>query len=197
MKTVLRAPAPDVFKACTEPDRLAEWWGPRGFTCPSIEVDLRVGGRYRIAMQPPDGELFHLTGEFVAVEPPAHLAYTFRWEEPDPDDRETAVRLSLADLGGSTELTLDHGPFATEARLAVHRQGWADGFDRLEELLARPEAEDPEEELFPAGENAPRTAGPGSGEEYPAGVETDEGQRPDEKLADGQPGMADDPPRAD
>jgi uncharacterized protein YndB with AHSA1/START domain len=91
MKRVLPAPRPLVFKACTEPDELTKWWGPRGFTAPSVEVDLGVGSSYRIAMQPPDGDVFYLSGEFREVDPPAHLAYTFRWEDPDPDDQETVV----------------------------------------------------------------------------------------------------------
>jgi uncharacterized protein YndB with AHSA1/START domain len=59
MKRVLRAPPSAVFRACTEPEELAKWWGPRGFTTSAIELDLRVGGRYRFAMQPPEGDLFH------------------------------------------------------------------------------------------------------------------------------------------
>jgi uncharacterized protein YndB with AHSA1/START domain len=135
MRRVLPAPRPLVFEACTEPSELAKWWGPRGFTAPSIESELRTGGSYRIAMQPPDGELFYLSGEFVEVDPPARLAYTFRWEDPDPDDRETQVTLSLGDLGESTELLITQGPFATEARRALHDQGWTDCLDRLHELL--------------------------------------------------------------
>ena len=135
MKRVLPAPRARVFAACTEPDELAKWWGPHGFTSPSIELDVRVGGSYRIAMQPPDGELFHLSGEFLEVEPPARLAYTFRWEEPDPDDQETIVTLSFADRGDSTEVTFTQRAFATEARRALHEQGWTDGFERLEKAL--------------------------------------------------------------
>jgi uncharacterized protein YndB with AHSA1/START domain len=124
-----------VFRACTEPELLAKWWGPVGFTAPSIEMDLRVGGSYRIAMQPPDGELFYLAGEFREVDPPARLAYTFRWEDPDPEDQETVVTLSFGDLGESTRLVLDQGPFATEARRTLHKAGWTDGFVRLREAL--------------------------------------------------------------
>src|ERR671918_2539969 len=114
MKRVIRAPRPLVFTALTEPDELAKWWGPSGFTAPSVEVDLRVGGSYRIAMQPPDGDLFYLSGEFREVDPPARLAYTFRWELPDPDDRQTVVALSLQDRGERTEVLLTQGEFATE-----------------------------------------------------------------------------------
>jgi uncharacterized protein YndB with AHSA1/START domain len=46
-------------------------------------------------MQPPEGELFHLVGEYVEVRPPSRLAYTFRWEPPDPDDREAVARIAL------------------------------------------------------------------------------------------------------
>jgi uncharacterized protein YndB with AHSA1/START domain len=137
MTRVIRAPRPLVFNALTEPDELAKWWGPSGFTAPSVEVDLCVGGSYRIAMQPPDGELFHLSGEFRKVDPPAHLAYTFRWEDPDPDDRETLVTLSLQDLGETTELVFAQRTFATEPRRALHEQGWTDSFDRLQALMSR------------------------------------------------------------
>jgi uncharacterized protein YndB with AHSA1/START domain len=136
LKRVLPAPRPVVFRACTEPGELAKWWGPNGFTAPSVDFDPRVGGSYRIAMQPPDGDLFYLSGEFREVDPPARLVYTFRWEDPDPDDQETVVTLSLLDLGESTELVLSQGPFVTEARLALHRAGWTDGLGRLEELCS-------------------------------------------------------------
>jgi uncharacterized protein YndB with AHSA1/START domain len=122
-----------------EADLLAQWWGPQGFSAPSIELDLRVGGRYRIKMQPPHGEHFFLSGEFRDVDPVAQLTYTFRWEDPDPDDRETVVTFSLRDLGESTALTVDQGPFATEGRRALHQQGWTESLDRLEELITNRE----------------------------------------------------------
>ena len=71
---------------------------------------------YRIEMQPPEGDAFYLTGEFREVDPPARLAYTFVWEDPDPDDVETVVELSFRDLGESTEVAFTQGPFKTEAR---------------------------------------------------------------------------------
>ena len=125
-----------VFEALTDPAELVTWWGPAGFTTPEIEADLRVGGRFRFGMQPPDGELFHLAGEFLEIEPPSRLAYTFRWEEPDPDDRETVVRLSLeAAAGDTTELSLSQGRFATEARRALHEAGWTDSLEKLSALI--------------------------------------------------------------
>jgi len=137
LERVLPAPRPLVFRMHTDSDRLAEWWGPRGFSAPSIELDVRVGGSYRIAMQPPDGDAFVLSGEFVEVDPGVRLAYTFRWEPPDPDDRETVVAFSLGDMGESTALTVDQGPFVTEGRRVLHERGWTESLDRLEELVER------------------------------------------------------------
>jgi uncharacterized protein YndB with AHSA1/START domain len=131
------AAAPDVvFRAFSDASELARWWGPDGFTIPSLEFEPRVGASYRIEMQPPGGESFHLTGEFREVDPPALLTFTFVWDPPDPDDLETLVALSFRDLGGCTEVSLTQGPFRTEARRALHRDGWTDSLDKLERLVA-------------------------------------------------------------
>src|SRR3954463_10889907 len=135
MKRFLPAAPAVVFGAFSDANELAQWWGPKGFTIPSLEFDPRVGASYRIEMQPPDGDHFYLTGEFREVKPPARLAFTFVWEEPDPDDTETLAELSFRDLGESTEVVLTQGPFKTEARHELHRGGWTDSFDKLEQLV--------------------------------------------------------------
>jgi uncharacterized protein YndB with AHSA1/START domain len=89
-------------------------------------------------MQPPEGDPFYLGGEFREVDPPARLAFTFLYEEPDPDDVETLVELSFRDRGESTEVEFAQGRFKTEARLELHRDGWTDSFDRLEQLISQP-----------------------------------------------------------
>lgn len=135
LESTLEAPPEQVFRMLTEPAELARWWGPAGFTTPGVELDLREAKRYRFTMQPADGDAFHLSGEFLDVEPPARLVYTFRWDEPDPDDRETVVTLSLTPEGDGTRLSLTQGEFATEARLALHRDGWSEALAKLRELL--------------------------------------------------------------
>ena len=136
VQAVMPAPCSRVFHFLTEPWEVARWWGPNGFTIPAIDSDPSVGGRYRIAMQPPEGELFHLQGEFLELDPPSLISYTFRWEEPDPDDVETVATLRLGDLGESTELTVEQGTFATEARRDLHARGWTESFEKLGRLLA-------------------------------------------------------------
>jgi uncharacterized protein YndB with AHSA1/START domain len=135
IERVLSAPPAVVFDAFADPDKLARWWGPAGFTVPIVDFDPRPGGGYRIEMQPPEGDAFHLVGEFREVDPPARLAFTFVWEPPDPDDVETLVELSFRDLGDSTEAVLAQGVFKTEPRRELHRDGWSDTFDRLEQFL--------------------------------------------------------------
>ena len=136
MKRVLPAATSVVFGAFIDASELAKWWGPAGFTIPSLDFNARVGESYRIEMQPPEGDHFYLIGEFREVDPPVRLAYTFVWEEPDADDVETQVDLSFRDLGDSTEVGLTQGPFKTEARRALHRDGWTDSFDKLERLVS-------------------------------------------------------------
>ena len=135
LEKVVEASPEQVFTACVEPERLAEWWGPAGFTTSSVELDVREGGRYRITMQPPDGDSFHLRGEFREIDPPRRLVYTFEWEEPDPDDRETVAELSFLDDAAGTRVVLDQGPFATQARFELHEAGWTETLDRLAAFL--------------------------------------------------------------
>jgi uncharacterized protein YndB with AHSA1/START domain len=134
IERVLPATPEVVFGTFTEPE-LPKWWGPEGYAVANLEFEPRVGTRYRIEMQPPEGDSFHLTGEFREVDPPDRLSYTFVWEPPDPDDVETLAELSFRDLDGSTEVRFTQGPFKTEARRDLHREGWSDSFDKLERLL--------------------------------------------------------------
>ncbi len=137
LERVLPAPRPLVFRMHVEPELFAQWFGPKGFSARSVDFDLRVGGGFRITMQPPDSDAFVLEGEFREIDPGTRLAYTFRYEPPDPDDRETVVVLSLRELGETTSLRVEQGTFATEDRRALHVQGWTESLDRLEQLLER------------------------------------------------------------
>jgi len=134
LQLVVASPRERIFTALTDAAEVARWWGPHGYTMAETDLDLRVGGGYRFTMQPPAGDRFHLAGEFLEIEPPRRLVYTFRYEEPDPDDRQTVVTLSLEEFGDTTHVSLSQGEFATEARLELHRSGWTDSFERLSEL---------------------------------------------------------------
>jgi uncharacterized protein YndB with AHSA1/START domain len=136
IQRVLPAVPPVVFEAFIDPNVLVKWWGPAGFTTPSLQFDPHVGESYRIEMQPPEGDSFYLAGEFRAVDPPTRLVMTFLWEDPDRDDVETLAELSFRDLRTSTEVLLRQGPFKTEARRQLHHDGWTDALDKLAQLLS-------------------------------------------------------------
>jgi uncharacterized protein YndB with AHSA1/START domain len=138
LTAVLAAPRERVFRMLTEPAELVQWWGPHGIELRSAQVDLRVGGDYRFVMKPAEGLPFHLSGRFLSVDAGRGISYTFRYEEPTPDDRETVVTLTLDDRGPEeTVLSLTHGAFATQERLALHRAGWSQSLERLATLITK------------------------------------------------------------
>ena len=130
------APRRLVYRAWTTPELVGRWWSGRRGEMTLVEMDFRVGGAWRYVMNARDGHEVGFHGEYLEIVPPSRLAFTFRWEEPAPDDRQTVVSLSLTDLGGTTELVVDQGLFATDARLALHRSGWSESLDRLAEVLS-------------------------------------------------------------
>jgi len=136
--TVVPQPPERLFASLTSPEALASWWGPHGFSTPEVVLDPAQGGRYRLTMQPPDGEAFHVSGRFLEVDPPRRLSYTFGYEEPAPDDRETIVVLTLAAVDDGTEISLSQGPFVTDERRELHRRGWTESLQRLAALSGPP-----------------------------------------------------------
>src|SRR3954465_4796256 len=126
LEKILAVPQERVFAAFVDAEQLRRWWGPAGFTVQGLQFDAVAGTDYRIGMQRPDGDVFHIRGTFRAVEPPHRLIYTFNYEEPDPDDQETLVTLTFESTDGGTRVILDQGPFKTAARLGLHRDGWTE-----------------------------------------------------------------------
>jgi uncharacterized protein YndB with AHSA1/START domain len=122
-------PVERVWRAFTDPAALAAWFWPARFT-PTAEVDLRVGGRYRIAGP---GAGMAVAGEYRTVEPPHRLVFTWCWDgEPD----ETLVTIRLAPEAAGTRLSIRHEAFADDAERDEHAKGWSDCLDRLPAWLA-------------------------------------------------------------
>jgi uncharacterized protein YndB with AHSA1/START domain len=135
LEKIVAVPPQRVF-AAFDAEQLRHWWGPAGFTVPRLQFDGVEGSDYRIAMQPPEGDVFHIRGTFRAVEAPGRLTFTFVYEDPDPDDQETLVTLTLEPTTWRTRVSLDQGPFKTVARLELHRDGWTETLERLDRFLA-------------------------------------------------------------
>lgn len=133
VRRTIRAPAQRVFDAWTKPEHLVRWWGPRPVRCSGAEVDLRVGGGYRIANQFPDGRVLWIVGEFELVKPPHKLVYTWRLEPGTPSSERVTVRFEPRDA--ATEVIIVHERISSAAIRATHEQGWQGCLDGLEELL--------------------------------------------------------------
>ena len=73
---VFDAPRTLVWKAWTDPKMMAQWFGPRGFTAPVCELDVRKGGSLRIVMRGPDGNDYPMKGVFLKVIEPEQLVFT-------------------------------------------------------------------------------------------------------------------------
>lgn len=135
LEKTLAVPPERVFAAFVDAEQLRRWWGPAGFTVPTLQVDAVEGGDYRLVMQPPEGDVFHIRGTFRAVEPSRRLSFTFVYEEPEPDDQETLVTVTFERTDRGVRVILDQAPFKTPARLELHRAGWTETLARLEQSL--------------------------------------------------------------
>ncbi len=131
------APRERVFRAWTEPEAVSRWFGAEFDPPPTVEADVRVGGRYRIVWTPAAGELGELGGTYLEVKPPERLVYTFAWQNV-PQARgagNSKVTVEFHDLGDETEVRLTHELLDEEPVLDFHRWGWETSVERLALIL--------------------------------------------------------------
>lgn len=129
---VFDAPRELVFAAWTEPDRLASWLGPEGFTGCAVTLDTREGGRWRACIRSAEGEERWMSGVYRELAAPERLEFTFAW---DDSSFETLVRIGFADLDGKTEMTFVQTGFPDVAERDGHHAGWASCFDDLNRFV--------------------------------------------------------------
>jgi uncharacterized protein YndB with AHSA1/START domain len=134
---ILDAPRALVFKAWTEPDRAARWWGPQGFVTLYCKMDARPGGTFRVCMRSPEGTEYWKRGVYREVVEPERLVFNFAWEDADgKPGHETVVTVTFAEHGAKTKLTLHQGVFETVAARDSHEGGWTSTLQRLADYVA-------------------------------------------------------------
>lgn len=127
-----------VFEAWTQPRTLKLWWCPDGWHPAKIEVDLRPGGAYRIAMRRDNGQQsVAVQGRFLEVVPPTRLVYSWRWEGAFPDMPETQVTVDFRAFGQGTEVVLRQEPIALP-QCTRHLDGWLAACGRLAGIVDIP-----------------------------------------------------------
>jgi len=148
------APAERVFRAWTEPEEVKRWWGPKGFTCPVWESDLRVGGLALSCMRSPEGQEFWSRGEYVELERPRRIVCTDSFSDAQGNvvsaeeygmsadwPLEAQIAVTFEERDGRTFMRLEHTPLVPGPDRDMCREGWSESFDKLEEYLAHEESE--------------------------------------------------------
>ena len=130
----MAVPRERVFDAWLDSESLAHWMRPGDSVRAIVTVDPRVGGGFRIVMEGPTHGAVEHVGEYLAIERPSLLSFT--WISEKTDHRRTDVTVEFHERGTGTELVLTHRrlpPTMVEA----HRQGWTDVVRLLDEALTR------------------------------------------------------------
>ena len=134
IRRTFASPPQRVNEAWTDPKALTRWFGPSDdFTVVVHELDLRVGGTYRIELRDPSGAAHTATGTYRELRAPHRLAFTWRWAER-PEMKDTLVTIDLTARDGGTELRLAHTQFESDEDRGNHEKGWQGCLDRLSRL---------------------------------------------------------------
>jgi uncharacterized protein YndB with AHSA1/START domain len=139
---VFDAPRHLVFDAFSKPEVLKRWFGPRGWSMPICEVDLRVGGGFRFVLRGPDGKDMGMRGVYREIAPPERSVHLESFDDYPGESQVTAV---FVEQEGKTTLTATVLYPSKEVRDIVLKSGMehgaAESYDKLAELLASPEAQ--------------------------------------------------------
>jgi uncharacterized protein YndB with AHSA1/START domain len=140
---IFDAPRELVWKAWTDPKLLARWWGPKWFTNPVCEVDLRPGGTILIHMKGPDGAMYPMKGVFREIVEPERLVFTSNALKEDEGNPllETINTVTFANDNGKTRLTLHAVVLKATPdaawMIAGMDEGWSQSLDRLAEEMTQ------------------------------------------------------------
>lgn len=123
-----------VFAAWTDPVELEKWWGPANVRCISAEIDLRIGGHYRIGNELPDKTVIWIEGVFEQIQRPNLLVYT--WHVGAESAPTEIVTVRMTPLNRGTEVFVKHESIPSEELRDQHGHGWEGCLDGLAEYLA-------------------------------------------------------------
>ena len=135
---IIDAPRALVFRAWTDAEQVANWWGPQGFVTTFCEMDIRPGGAYRCCMRSPAGTDHWKRGVYREIVAPERIVFTFAWEDANGHlGHELLTTVTFEDLGAKTRLTLHQAQFATVANRDDHRGGWTSCLERFAEYMLK------------------------------------------------------------
>ena len=118
----INAPIAAVYETWVNPHKMQQWMGPGETQCEGVDIDLRIGGKYRIHMVSSDCEHPIAVGEYREIVPQSKLVFTWSWEGSDMP--ETLVSVTFEPDGDGTRLTLLHEKFPDRSVTDKHHEGW-------------------------------------------------------------------------
>ncbi len=124
VRRTIAAPAERLFNFWTQPEHMKAWWGPADVTCIGVEIDLKIGGSYRIGNLLPDGNTLWITGHFEEIDRPSKLVYTWQIESNKNASPERVEVNFLAIDDKATEVIIKHNLIVDEAVKKSHLNGW-------------------------------------------------------------------------
>ena len=134
----IAAPPDRVFQALIDPRQVLEWWGQEGvYRCTEFASDVRRGGQWRSAGVGPDGGRFEASGEYIEVDPPRLLIYS--WVASWTGALQTTVSWELKPANNGTLLRLSHSGLSAHPELAQSYRGWPRMLEWLKAFLERGE----------------------------------------------------------
>jgi len=137
----IAAPPERVFQALVDPQQVLQWWGQRGvYRSTHFQSDLRPGGKWRTVGVNADGRDFEASGEYLEIDPPHLLVYS--WVASWTGDAKTTVRWELHPDKKGTLVRLCHYGLAAYPELAKSYSGWPRMLGWLEAFLLRGETVD-------------------------------------------------------
>lgn len=134
IRRTIAAPRQRVFEAWTRPEEVRKWAAPGAMTVSDVQIDLRVGGRFRIVMAHPEGGEHPATGVYREVDPPRRIVYTWAWETR-AEAGEGLVTVEFHDRGPDTDVVLRHEGLPSEGECARHETGWNGCLDKFVALF--------------------------------------------------------------
>jgi uncharacterized protein YndB with AHSA1/START domain len=140
LERLIAAPPQRVFAAWTQPELLNQWSSPAGISIEGGDLDLRVGGHWRVTMRAEDGSTREAFGTYREIVPAKRLVYTHAWHVGDGTTPETVLTVEFRAEGTSTRLLLTQTGFESAASRDGHQIGWSISIDNLEKLFAEKRA---------------------------------------------------------
>jgi uncharacterized protein YndB with AHSA1/START domain len=136
MNRNFKASKQSVYDAWTKEEAITSWFAPTSEMSTEVhEMEVKVGGKYRISMLEPDGKVHTMHGEYIALNPYDQIIFTWEWES-DEEQVNSLVTIDLSEKNGTTDMVLLHEKLASQDSVDMHTEGWTGCIAQLEAFVS-------------------------------------------------------------